>query len=248
MMRLPAANLTVFLALFFAHQSDLAAQELTDSTLKERFQRQIELFKAAGASKLGATRGLILTNPGPNAAATPVAIDAPGGAIAAPASPAATATQNIQPAPDESEMAQPPATAARESPPSPAVSAETSTDPQTYWKLPPSDQINVRVNFGFDSAAIAMDQKPALRQLCRIMKEMDIKLVRVIGHTDAVGGEAYNQQLSMLRAKEVTRFFTDECQIPADRLEAVGVGEQFLLNAKNPKADENRRVEFQAVS
>lgn len=247
MMRPPAANLTVFLALFFVSQSDLAAQELTDSTLKERFQRQIQLFKAAGASKLGATRGLVLTNPGPNAV-TPLAIDAHGEATAAPPSPPATATQNIQSAPDESEVAQPPATAAKEESPSSAVSAETTADPQTYWKLPPSDQINVRVTFAFDSAAIAMDQKPALRQLCRIVKEMDIKLVRVIGHTDAVGGAAYNQQLSMLRAKEVARFFTDECQIPLERLEAVGVGEQFLLNAKNPKADENRRVEFQAVS
>ncbi|MBP2234817.1 outer membrane protein OmpA-like peptidoglycan-associated protein [Sinorhizobium kostiense] len=246
MMRLPAANLTVFLALFFAQQSDLAAQELTDSTLKERFQRQIDLFKAAGASKLGATRGLVLTNPGPNAAATPVAIEAPGEAIAAPASPPAPQTPRIQSASDSNEVAQPPATAAKE--PSSAASDETTTDPQTYWKLPPSDQINVRVNFAFDSAAIAMDQKPALRQLCRIMKEMDIKLVRVIGHTDAVGGAAYNQQLSMLRAKEVTRFFADECHIALERLEAVGVGEQFLLNSENPKADENRRVEFQAVS
>ncbi|WOS65945.1 OmpA family protein [Sinorhizobium fredii] len=248
MMRLPAANLTVFLALFFVPQSDLGAQELTDSTLKERFQRQIELFKAAGVSKLGATRGLVLTNPGPNAAATPVAIDMPGEAIAAPASPPAPATQGIQSAPHSSEEAQPPATAAKESSPTSAASVETPTDPQTYWKLPPSDQINVRVNFAFDSAAIALDQKPALQQLCRIMKEMDIKLVRVIGHTDAVGGMAYNQQLSMLRAKEVTRFFADECQIALERLEAVGVGEQFLLNSKNPKADENRRVEFQAVS
>ncbi|OAP34596.1 hypothetical protein AU381_25060 [Sinorhizobium glycinis] len=248
MVRLLAANLTVFLALFFVQQSDLAAQELTDSTLKERFQRQIKLFKAAGVSNLGATRGLVLTNPGTDAAATPVAIEAAGEAKVTPASPPAAQTQSIQSAPDESEVAQPPATAAKEPSPSSAVSAETTTDPQIYWKLPPSDQINVRVNFAFDSAAIAMDQKPALRQLCGIMKEMDIKLVRVIGHTDAVGGTAYNQQLSMLRAKEVTRFFADECHIALERLEAVGVGEQFLLNSENPKADENRRVEFQAVS
>ncbi|WP_026186898.1 OmpA family protein [Ensifer sp. BR816] len=248
MMRLPAANLAVFLALFFVPQSVLEAQELTDSTLKERFQRQIKLFKAAEASKLGATRGLVLTNPGPNAAATPVAIDATGEAKVAPPSPPATQAQSIQSGPDESEVAQPPATAAKDSSPTSAVTAETTTDPQTYWKLPSSDQINVRVNFAFDSAAIALDQKPALRQLCRIMEEMDIKLVRVIGHTDAVGGAAYNQQLSMLRAKEVTRFFADECHIALERLEAVGVGEQFLLNSGNPKADENRRVEFQAVS
>ncbi len=234
-MRLLAANLTVFLALFFVSQSDLEAQELTDSTLKERFQRQIELFKAA---RLGATRGLVLTNPGPKAAATPLTIGAPNAPKMAPAPPAAAATVGIDAAP---------ATEPTEASPAAAVSTPTTTDPQTYWKLPPADQINVRVNFAFDSAAIAPEQKPTLRQLCRVIKEMDIKLVRVIGHTDAVGGANYNQNLSMLRAKEVTRFFTDECDIALERLEAVGAGEQFLLDPENPKADENRRVEFQAV-
>jgi OmpA-OmpF porin, OOP family len=248
MMRLPAANLTVFLALFFVPQSDLKAQELTDSTLKERFQRQIELFKAAGDSKLGATRGLVLTNPGSTAEATPLTIDAPGEAKIAPASPPAPATQGIQSAPGSSDVAQPSTPAPTGASPPTSVSAATTTDPQTYWKLPPSDQINVRVNFAFDSAAIAPNQKATLRQLCRVMKEMDIKLVRVIGHTDGVGGAAYNQKLSTLRAKEVTRFFADECEIALERLEAVGVGEQFLLNPQDPKADENRRVEFQAVS
>ena len=248
-MRLPAANLTVFLALFFVPQSDLKAQELTDSTLKDRFQRQIELFKAARVSKLGATRGLVLTNPGSAAEATPLAIEAPDEAKTAPASPPSSpGAQSIQSTPDSTDVAQPSTPAPTGSSPTTAVSAATSTDPQTYWKLPPSDQINVRVNFAFDSAAIAPNQKATLRQLCRVMKEMDIKLIRVIGHTDAVGGATYNQKLSMLRAKEVTRFFADECEIAVERLEAVGVGEQFLLNPKDPKADENRRVEFQAVS
>ncbi|MCG5479424.1 MAG: OmpA family protein [Ensifer alkalisoli] len=248
MMRLLTANLTVFLALFFGQQSDVKAQELTDSTLKERFQRQIELFKAARDPKLGAARGLVLTNPGAAAEATPFTIEATDEAKIAPASPPSPQTQSVQSSPDSSDLVQPSTPSATGASTMTAVSAETTTDPQTYWKLPPSDQINVRVNFAFDSAAIAPDQKATLRQLCRVMNEMDIKLVRVIGHTDAVGGATYNQKLSMLRAKEVTRFFVDECHIALERLEAVGAGEQFLLNPDNPKADENRRVEFQAIS
>ncbi|MBB4229613.1 OmpA family protein [Rhizobium mongolense] len=251
MKRLLTTKLTVFLALFFVTQTDLGAQELNDSALKERFQRQIELFKAA---RLGATRGLVLTNSNstPKAAAIPVTIATPetGAAKTAPAppAPAAIASQGTQAAPAVPDVGQPSTPQPTATSPATAVSAAVTSDPQTYWKLPPDDQINVRVNFDFDSAAIAPTQKAMLQKLCGVIKDMDIKLVRIIGHTDAVGGASYNQHLSVLRAKEVTRFFTDDCNIARERLEAVGAGEQFLLNQENPKADENRRVEFQAVS
>lgn len=254
MKRLMTTKLTVFLALFFVTQGGLGAQELNDSVLKERFQRQIDLFKAA---RLGATRGLVLTNgnAAPNAQAVPVTIATPETepAKTAPApSPHATVesqgTQTAPAAPNTAQPSAPKPTATSSATAASASAAAATTDPQTYWKLPPDDQINVRVNFAFDSAAIASEQRPMLRQLCEVVKDMDIKLVRIIGHTDSVGGASYNQHLSVLRAKEVARFFTDDCHIARERLEAVGVGEQFLLNQGNPKADENRRVEFQAVS
>ena len=52
----------------------------------------------------------------------------------------------------------------------------------------------------------------------------------------------------MLRAEEVQRFFVDECGIPAERTQAVGVGEQFPYDDHDPAAAANRRVEFQAMS
>jgi OOP family OmpA-OmpF porin len=254
MKRQPTAEVAMFFVLFFASQSHLSAQELTDSKLKELFQRQIELFKAARKDpKLGATRGLVLTNVAPEVEtdATPSAAAAPKplAAEAAPAPSPATAAETAPAPASAAEPGQPtPSTAASPSSP-PTVSTAAATDaPETYWELPPSDQVNVRVNFAFDSAAIAPKQRPKLLQLCAVIKEMDIKLVRIVGHTDAVGNAEYNQKLSMLRAKEVRRFFADDCQIAPERLEAVGVGEQFLFDAVNPKAGENRRVEFQAVS
>ena len=72
--------------------------------------------------------------------------------------------------------------------------------------------------------------------------------MRIVGHTDASGPWGYNQKLSELRAQEVMRFFVDSCGIPADKLQAVGVGEQFPFDDKNPRAGVNRRVEFQAIS
>ncbi|WP_292266234.1 hypothetical protein [Marivita sp.] len=53
--------------------------------------------------------------------------------------------------------------------------------------------------------------------------------------------------MSLLRAKEVKRHLVTECGIPENRLEAIGMGESAPFNAADPRSDENRRVEFQAL-
>jgi outer membrane protein OmpA-like peptidoglycan-associated protein len=80
------------------------------------------------------------------------------------------------------------------------------------------------------------------------MKASDIKHFRIIGHTDASGSDKYNERLSILRAKEVARHLVQECGVDATRLQTVGMGERFPLNSKDTRAEENRRVEFQALS
>lgn len=124
--------------------------------------------------------------------------------------------------------------------PGQSVSGATAK-PVQHWSLPRDQQVNIRVTFGFDSAALAADQEPKLRQLCAVMDEAGIALFRIVGHTDA----AYSQQLSVLRAEEVKRIFIEECGSDASRLEAIGVGKQFPYNPAHPLAGGNRRVEFQ---
>ena len=53
---------------------------------------------------------------------------------------------------------------------------------------------------------------------------------------------------SVLRAEEVKRHLVGDCGLSADRLEAVGVGKRYLSNPDDPRGEENRRVEFQALS
>jgi outer membrane protein OmpA-like peptidoglycan-associated protein len=114
--------------------------------------------------------------------------------------------------------------------------------------LPADMMVNLQIRFGFDSAVLTDDQKPALAQMCRVMKVSDIKHFRIAGHTDAKGSDAYNLRLSQLRAEEVMRYLVRDCGIAADRLEALGLGKSLPLNAADPLAAENRRVEFQALS
>jgi outer membrane protein OmpA-like peptidoglycan-associated protein len=126
--------------------------------------------------------------------------------------------------------------------------ATTVATPPAYVELDKSDQVNIRIAFDFDSAALRADQKPKLAALCEAMKAVDVARFRIVGHTDAAGTAAYNEKLSLLRAQEVKRHIVGECGIPAERLEAVGVGEQFPFDKADPRADVNRRVEFQALS
>ena len=138
----------------------------------------------------------------------------------------------------------PPVTAAA----APEVTPEAVKSTAVYVDMPEEDRVFVQVTFAFDSAALAETQKPNLRQICKALDAANVGVLRIVGHTDAAGPAPYNQKLSVLRAEEVKRFFVNDCGIAVDRLQAVGVGEQFPFDDTNPLADDNRRVEFQAIS
>ncbi|MBL4919083.1 OmpA family protein [Szabonella alba] len=132
----------------------------------------------------------------------------------------------------------------------PSTSAEGKTEiaPVTYSQIEKEEQVNIRITFDFDSSVLRPDEKPKLATLCEAMKAVDVELFRIVGHTDASGSDTYNEKLSLLRAEEVKRHLVNDCGIVPARLEAVGMGKRFLYNAEDPRADENRRVEFQALS
>lgn len=139
--------------------------------------------------------------------------------------------------------------------PSDSTSTDTSTSttvaaatPATeYNQVDKADQVNIKIKFDFDSATLRDDQKPQLATLCQVMKAVDVKLFQIVGHTDSSGSASYNQNLSLLRAKEVKRHLVNECGIEENRLEAIGMGEAAPFNSADPRSDENRRVEFQAL-
>lgn len=208
----------------------VAAQEMTDEELLQRFEVQRDAFRSAQESGMGRTRGLTLI--------TVEDAQGPTEAAAAPAAPGAEtgATVGV------------PAGGVSLGGVTGELKPLTPATPVVFGQLDPELQVNVRIEFAFDSAALSTDQKPRLDQLCRVMKGSDIARFRIVGHTDSAGTDAYNERLSILRAEEVQRYFVNECGIEPARLEAVGMGERFLFNTADPRAGENRRVEFQALS
>lgn len=136
-------------------------------------------------------------------------------------------------------------------PAAPAATASTTVTTTevatTYNEVDKADQVNIKIKFDFDSATLRDDQKPQLATLCEVMKAVDVQLFQIVGHTDSSGSASYNENLSLLRAKEVKRHLVTECGIPENRLEAIGMGESAPYNSSDPRSDENRRVEFQAL-
>ena len=204
------------------------AQDLSEEELLKLFLAQRDAYKAAVEGNTGLTRGLTLVTADDVQIATEVAKEDP-----AIETTTTTETAAVDPA---------------TSPETATETLVTANETATLVKMPADLGVNVKIEFAFDSAALDEAQKPKLAKLCNVMKASDIQLFRIIGHTDASGTDAYNERLSRLRAEEVQRFFVNDCGIEAGRLEAVGVGERFLLEGADPDSDQNRRVEFQALS
>lgn len=210
----------------------VAAQSAGDSGMTEQ-----QMLKAFQKQK---TRGLVIAP-----TSQPALSDQPPTAamvtpeVLSPDDAPASATVKITPAAQsQSATAATPVLAA----PSPAGATVK------YEALPKDEQVNVSIRFNFDSAVLRADQKPRLTAVCHAMKAINVPMFRIIGHTDASGSKTYNDRLSRLRAEEVKRYLVSDCGLPSDRLQAVGVGEEHLLDPAHPRAEANRRVEFQVGS
>jgi outer membrane protein OmpA-like peptidoglycan-associated protein len=108
-----------------------------------------------------------------------------------------------------------------------------------------SAALSLPVQFAFDSADIlpgAKAQLDALAQGIRLLPAL--KTVVIEGHTDAVGSDLYNEQLSQRRAYAVKRYLVAQHGIDPTRLRAIGLGKFEPLPGKDPLASENRRVQF----
>jgi outer membrane protein OmpA-like peptidoglycan-associated protein len=105
--------------------------------------------------------------------------------------------------------------------------------------------IDLEITFEYNSATIGAKAKPQVTTLGEALSSADLKGATfvVAGHTDAKGGETYNQILSERRADAVKRFLLEKHGIEASNLVTAGYGKAHLKNAANPLAGENRRVQ-----
>ncbi len=101
------------------------------------------------------------------------------------------------------------------------------------------------VSFDFDSAEIKPAFRPTLERLAEVLIKYDRSRALIVGHTDSVGPEDYNLELSLRRAEAVRRALIDH-GVPPERLRAEGRGEAEprATNATEAGRQLNRRVEI----
>lgn len=102
----------------------------------------------------------------------------------------------------------------------------------------------------FDSgqASIKSESEQALDEVGKLLTSSPELRLTVVGHTDNVGGDAYNMDLSRRRAASVVAALTLRYQIAADRLAASGAGMTMPVASNDSEEGraKNRRVELRA--
>src|SRR5262245_1114025 len=106
-------------------------------------------------------------------------------------------------------------------------------------------KIDLEINFDYNSADISAKSLPSVQALGRALTNNDLKgsTFIVAGHTDAAGGDAYNQDLSERRADAIKRYLVDKYGINGTDLVTVGYGKSKLKDPAQPMAEVNRRVQ-----
>jgi outer membrane protein OmpA-like peptidoglycan-associated protein len=128
--------------------------------------------------------------------------------------------------------------------------------------IPGSEIVRIRVAadgiFEFDKSDITELRPGGIEKLNKVADQLlsggEITQLQIVGHTDRLGDDAYNQRLSEARANAIRQYLIRK-NIAAELITAKGVGKsQPLVECKQTKRDENlirclepnRRFEIEA--
>jgi outer membrane protein OmpA-like peptidoglycan-associated protein len=106
-------------------------------------------------------------------------------------------------------------------------------------------KIDLEIHFDYNSADISKDSVSSVQELGKALSNASLKgsTFVVAGHTDAMGGEAYNQDLSERRADTIKKYLTDKYGIVGANLVTVGYGKTKPKDPNAPLDPVNRRVQ-----
>ena len=160
-----------------------------------------------------------------------------------PATAAATCDGAIQPAPAPAS-----APAPAPAPVAPVVVAPPA--PAPVPAAPVSEKVTFAADafFDFDRSVLKPEGKAKLDDLVSQMAGINVEVIIAVGHTDSVGGDAYNQKLSVRRSEAVKAYLLSK-GIEKNRVYTEGKGEKQPVadNSTKDGRAKNRRVEIEVV-
>jgi outer membrane protein OmpA-like peptidoglycan-associated protein len=103
--------------------------------------------------------------------------------------------------------------------------------------------------YDFDSDAIRADAAQHLRTLAASLNKYPNTELLIVGHTDALGSSAYNQDLSTRRARSASGYLAMQ-GVGSNRLHTSGKGELEAVGSNDTEAgrQRNRRIEVAIYS
>jgi outer membrane protein OmpA-like peptidoglycan-associated protein len=110
-------------------------------------------------------------------------------------------------------------------------------------------EVNETIYFDFNKATIRDESFGLLDEIANVMNEhVELTKIRIEGHTDSVGGAAYNKDLSKRRAKAVLAYLVKK-GVDTKRLSSQGFGldNPVADNSTDEGRSKNRRVVFAIV-
>jgi len=105
------------------------------------------------------------------------------------------------------------------------------------------------IYFDFDKYVLLKESFPVLDKIIKYLnKNMNVRLL-ISGHTDNIGTEEYNEELSNKRAISVVDYLVTK-GIGKGRLQSVGFGSRFPVdkNESEEGRQKNRRIEMKIIS
>jgi peptidoglycan-associated lipoprotein len=106
-----------------------------------------------------------------------------------------------------------------------------------------------RINYRLDDASLSPEAKARLAAKATVLRASPGIRLRVEGHADEQGSDAYNQALGMRRALSAKKFLVQK-GVDAQRLHVISYGEKRPVEQGHSEAawSVNRRVDFTVVT
>ena len=134
--------------------------------------------------------------------------------------------------------------------PAPAPTPAPKPAPEAAKPKPVAEKVTFAADvlFDFDKSVVKPDGKSKLDDLSSKIRGINLEVVIAIGHADSIGGDAYNQKLSVRRAESVKAYLVSRGVEP-NRIYTEGKGEKQPVASNKTKEgrQKNRRVEIEVI-